>query len=44
MDQKQISFYALEKIVSQLNENYISANALISWLKPINKNTKQIII
>jgi len=38
----KISFYALEKIVPQLNENYIRIFALISWLKPINKNTKQI--
>ena len=38
----KISFYALEKIVPLLNENYIRIYALISWLKPINKNTKQI--
>ena len=38
----KISFYALEKIVPQLKENYIRIYALISWLKPINKNTRQI--
>jgi hypothetical protein len=34
--------YVLEKIIPQLNENYIRIYALISWLKPINKITKQI--
>ena len=38
----KISFYALEKIVPLLNENYTRVYALISWLKPINKSTKQI--
>jgi hypothetical protein len=38
----KISFYVLEKIIPQLNENYIRIYALISWLKPINKTTKQI--
>ena len=38
----KISFHVLEKIVPQLNENYIRIYALISWLKALNKNTKQI--
>ena len=39
----KINFYVLEKLIPLLNENYIRIYALISWLKPINKETNEIL-